>query len=104
MKSAVHNFNAGPSVLPKPVLQKAQAELLDYHGSGMSIVEMSYRSAPFSEMMTTIEANLRQLLSIPDNYKTLFLQGGASLQFSMIPMNSAIRKWFSRFCSQWKLG
>ena len=87
MKSTVHNFNAGPSVLPKQVLQKAQTELLDYQGSGMSIVEMSHRSAPFSAMMAAIEANLRQLLSIPDNYKTLFLQGGASLQFSIIPIN-----------------
>ena len=83
----VYNFNAGPSVLPKPVLQQAQAELLDYQGLGMSIMEMSHRSAPFDALMKEVETNLRQLMGIPQNYKTLFLQGGASLQFSMVPMN-----------------
>jgi phosphoserine aminotransferase len=87
MKKHVHNFNAGPSVLPKPVLKEAQAELLDYHGLGMSIMEMSHRSQQFSEMISEAEANLRQLMDIPENYKTPFLQGGASLQFSMAPMN-----------------
>ncbi len=87
MKTEVHNFNAGPSVLPKSVLQQAQAELLDYHGLGMSIMEMSHRSAPFAELMDEVQTNLRQLMGIPQNYKTLFLQGGASLQFSMVPMN-----------------
>ncbi len=87
MTTQVHNFNAGPSVLPKPVLKQAQAELLDYHGLGMSIMEMSHRSAPFDELMNDVQSNLRQLLAIPSNYKMLFLQGGASLQFSMVPMN-----------------
>lgn len=87
MKSQVHNFNAGPSVFPQPVLQQAQAELLDYHGLGMSIMEMSHRSKPFDAMMDEVQTNLRQLMGIPQNYKTLFLQGGASLQFSMLPIN-----------------
>jgi len=87
MKTQVHNFNAGPSVLPKRVLLQAQAELLDYQGLGMSIMEMSHRSAPFGALMEVHETNLRQLMGIPKNYKTLFLQGGASLQFSMVPMN-----------------
>ncbi len=87
MNLQVHNFNAGPSVLPKQVLQQAQTELLDYHGLGMSIMEMSHRSAPFDALMEEVETNLRQLMGIPPNYKTLFLQGGASLQFSMVPMN-----------------
>ncbi len=87
MKTDVHNFNAGPSVLPKQVLLQAQAELLDYHGLGMSIMEMSHRSAPFGDLMEKVEADLRRLMGIPQNYKTLFLQGGASLQFSMVPMN-----------------
>lgn len=87
MTQQVHNFNAGPSVLPKPVLQQAQAELLDYHGLGMSIMEMSHRSAAFDALMADVQANLRQLMNIPENYQMLFLQGGASLQFSMVPMN-----------------
>lgn len=87
MKKQVYNFNAGPSVLPKSVLLQAQEELLDYQGEGMSIMEMSHRSAPFAALMAEVEQNLRQLMGIPQNYKTLFLQGGASLQFSMVPMN-----------------
>ena len=87
MSTEVHNFNAGPAVLPKPVLLQAQAELLDYHGLGMSIMEMSHRSAPFSALMENVETNLRRLMGIPQNYRTLFLQGGASMQFSMAPMN-----------------
>jgi phosphoserine aminotransferase len=83
----VHNFNAGPSVLPVPVLEKAQAELLDYQGSGMSVMEMSHRSKEFESIIQTAEADLRELLNIPENYKVLFLQGGATLQFSMVPMN-----------------
>ncbi len=83
----VHNFNAGPSVLPLPVLETAQAELLDYQGCGMSVMEMSHRSKEFESIIQTAEADLRELLSIPANYKVLFLQGGASLQFAMLPMN-----------------
>jgi phosphoserine aminotransferase len=83
----VHNFSAGPAALPLSVLQTAQAELLDYHGSGMSVMEMSHRSAPFEAIMAQAEADLRQLLNIPAQYKVLFLQGGASLQFAMLPMN-----------------
>ncbi len=82
-----HNFNAGPAGLPLEVMQQAQAELLDYKGTGMSIMEMSHRSKEFDAMLNETEADLRELLNIPANYKVLFLQGGASLQFSMIPMN-----------------
>ncbi|NMB89693.1 MAG: 3-phosphoserine/phosphohydroxythreonine transaminase [Chloroflexi bacterium] len=82
-----HNFNAGPSILPLPVLEQAQAELLDYQGTGMSVMEMSHRSKEFESIITTAEADLRELLGIPANYKVMFLQGGASLEFAMIPMN-----------------
>lgn len=82
-----HNFNAGPAGLPLEVMQQAQAELLDYKGTGMSIMEMSHRSKEFEAMLNETEADLRELLNIPANYKVLFMQGGASLQFSMIPMN-----------------
>ncbi len=83
----VHNFNPGPSVLPVPVLETARDEMLDYHGSGMSVMEMSHRSKEFEEIIQTAENDLRELLGIPANYKVLFLQGGASLQFAMLPMN-----------------
>jgi phosphoserine aminotransferase len=83
----VHNFNAGPGVLPLAVLEQAQAELLDYRGAGMSIMEMSHRSAPFEAVIQGAEADLRSLLNIPADYKVLFQQGGASLQFAMVPMN-----------------
>ena len=83
----VHNFNAGPSVLPVSVLEKAQAEMLDYQGCGMSVMEMSHRSKEFESIIQTAEADLRELMGIPANYKILFLQGGASLQFAMLPMN-----------------
>lgn len=82
-----HNFNAGPAGLPLEVMQQAQAELLDYKGTGMSIMEMSHRSKEFQAMLDETEADLRELLNIPAHYKVLFMQGGASLQFSMIPMN-----------------
>jgi phosphoserine aminotransferase len=81
------NFNAGPAGLPLPVLEKAQAELLDYRGTGMSVMEMSHRSKEFEAIIQTAEADLRELLGIPANYKVMFLQGGATLQFAMIPMN-----------------
>jgi phosphoserine aminotransferase len=87
MTSSVHNFNAGPAVLPKAALEKAQAELLDYAGSGMSILEMSHRSPAFDAIMQKTEADLRLLMGIPAEYRVLFLQGGASLQFAMLPMN-----------------
>jgi len=83
----VHNFNAGPAALPLPVLQKAQAEMLEYEKSGMSVMEMSHRSKDFQEIRDAAESNVRELMNIGDDYEVLFLQGGASLQFAMIPMN-----------------
>ena len=83
----VFNFNPGPAVLPLEVLEKAQAELLDFKGTGMSVMEISHRSKEFEAVIQTAEADLRELLGIPANYKILFLQGGASLQFAMLPMN-----------------
>ena len=83
----VYNFSAGPSMLPLPVLEKAAAELVNYKDSGMSVMEMSHRSSVFQEIIETAEADIRELMHIPDNYKVLFLQGGASQQFAMIPMN-----------------
>lgn len=85
----VYNFSAGPAVLPKPVLEQAQKELLNYRDSGMSVMELSHRSALFQEIIDSAESMLRELMQIPDNYKVLFLQGGASLQFTMVPMNLA---------------
>ncbi len=83
----VFNFSAGPAVLPAEVLRRAQEEMLDWHGSGMSVMEMSHRGKEFIEIAETAEADLRELLAIPSGYKVLFLQGGASLQFATIPMN-----------------
>lgn len=83
----VYNFSAGPAVLPEEVLQEAAAEMLDYQGSGMSVMEMSHRSKVYDKIIKEAEADLRELMQIPDNYKVLFLQGGASSQFAMIPMN-----------------
>ena len=88
----VYNFSAGPAVLPRPVLERAQSELLDYRGSGMSVMELSHRSSLFEEIIQDAEALLRELMAIPDNYRVLFLQGGASLQFSMVPLNLAKNK------------
>ena len=85
--SRVYNFSAGPAVLPEEVLREAAEEMMDYRGTGMSVMEMSHRSAAFQQIIDEAEADLRDLLEIPDNYKVLFLQGGASLQFAMIPMN-----------------
>ena len=85
--SRVYNFSAGPAVLPEEVLREAAEEMLDYRGCGMSVMEMSHRSKVFDDLLNETEADLRDLLHIPDNYKVLFLQGGASLQFAMIPMN-----------------
>ena len=83
----VYNFSAGPAVLPEEVLKEAAAEMLDYQGSGQSVMEMSHRSKVFDKIIKDAEQDLRDLLNIPDNYKVLFLQGGAHLQFAMIPMN-----------------
>lgn len=85
--SRVYNFSAGPAVLPEEVLREAAEEMMDYRGSGMSVMEMSHRSKVFDDLINETEADLRELMHIPDNYKVLFLQGGASLQFAMIPMN-----------------
>ena len=83
----VYNFSAGPAVLPEEVLIEAAAEMLDYKGTGMSVMEMSHRSKAYQNIIDEAEADLRELMQIPDNYKVLFLQGGASQQFAMIPMN-----------------
>lgn len=83
----VYNFSAGPSTLPVPVLEKAAAEMLDYEGSGQSVMEMSHRSKVFDKIIKDAEALMRELYQIPNNYKVLFLQGGASAQFSAIPLN-----------------
>ncbi|HJS19267.1 MAG TPA: 3-phosphoserine/phosphohydroxythreonine transaminase [Anaerolineales bacterium] len=87
MTKRVFNFNPGPGVLPLEVLERAQSELLDFKGTGMSVMEISHRSKEFEAVIQTAEADLRELLVIPVNYKVLFLQGGASLQFAMLPMN-----------------
>ena len=83
----VYNFSAGPAVLPEEVLREAAAEMLDYEGTGISVMEMSHRSSAFQKIIDTAEQDLRDLMAIPDNYKVLFLQGGASQQFAAIPMN-----------------
>ena len=85
--SRVWNFSAGPAVLPVEVLQEAADEMLDYKGTGMSVMEMSHRSKAFETIINEAEADLRTLMNIPDNYEVLFLQGGANTQFAMIPMN-----------------
>ncbi len=85
--SRVYNFSAGPAVLPEEVLQEVAAEMMDYRGSGQSVMEMSHRSKVFDRIIKEAEQDFRELLKVPDNYRVLFLQGGAHLQFSMIPMN-----------------
>ena len=85
--SRVYNFSAGPAVLPEEVLREAAAEMLDYQGTGMSVMEMSHRSKPYQKIIDEAEEDLRALMGIPENYKVLFLQGGASQQFAMVPMN-----------------
>lgn len=87
MKERVYNFSAGPSMLPIEVLEDAAANLTNYKGCGTSVMEMSHRSKEFQQIIDDAEANLRKLMNIPDNYKVLFLQGGGTLQFSMVPMN-----------------
>ncbi len=83
----VFNFSAGPAALPEAVLERAREELLDWHGAGMSVMEMSHRGKEFMSIAQQAEADLRELMAIPDDYKVLFLQGGASLQFAMVPLN-----------------
>ena len=83
----VYNFSAGPAVLPESILQEAAAEMLSYGSTGMGVMEMSHRSKPYQAIIDSTEADLRKLMGIPDNYKVLFLQGGASMQFAMVPMN-----------------
>jgi len=85
--STIYNFSAGPAVLPKAVLEQARDELVEWHGSGMSVMEMSHRGKEFMGIAAQMEADLRELMGIPANYKVLFLQGGASSQFAMVPMN-----------------
>lgn len=85
----VYNFSAGPAILPQSVLEKAQSELLDYQGSQLSVMEMSHRSSLYESIIEEAEQRLRKLMDIPENYHVLFLQGGASLQFSMLPLNLA---------------
>ena len=85
--SRVYNFSAGPAVLPEEVLKEVADEMMDYNGTGMSVMEMSHRSKDFEVIIQDAERNLRELMNIPNNYKVLFLQGGASMQFAMVPMN-----------------
>jgi len=87
MSKRVYNFSAGPAVLPEAVLEKAASEMLNYRDSGMSVMELSHRSGLFTEIITDAESSLRKLMNIPEQYKVLFLQGGASTQFAMVPMN-----------------
>ena len=87
----VYNFSAGPSVLPESVLKRAADEMLNCNGSGMSVMEMSHRSKPYEAIINGCEALVRELMNVPDNYKVLFLQGGASSQFTMVPMNLATK-------------
>jgi phosphoserine aminotransferase len=83
----IYNFSAGPAVLPKPILERAQAEMLDWHGTGMSVMEMSHRGKEFTSILEKTEADFRTLLNVPSNYKVLFLQGGAIAENAMIPLN-----------------
>ena len=96
----VYNFSAGPAVLPEEVLKEAAAEMLDYQGCGMSVMEMSHRSKVYDKIIKDAEQDLRDLMNIPDNYKVLFLQGGASLQFAMIPMNFMKHKKAAYYCNR----
>src|SRR5689334_23803736 len=83
----VYNFNAGPAIMPRPVLEQAQRELLDYRGIGMSVLEISHRSKEYEAINGEAEARFKRLLDLGDDYRVLFLQGGASLQFTMLPLN-----------------
>ena len=94
--SRVYNFSAGPAVLPEEVLREAADEMLDYRGTGMSVMEVSHRSKTYQTIIDEAEADLRTLMGIPDNYKVLFMQGGASQQFAMIPMT--VKRMASAIC------
>ena len=87
MTERIYNFSAGPAVLPLEVLEQAQSEMTSLNGIGMSVMEVSHRSKHFEPILASAKTGIRELLNIPENYKILFLQGGASLQFSMIPLN-----------------
>ena len=93
------NFSAGPSILPEEVLQQAASEMLDYKGSGMSVMEMSHRSKVYDEIIKHTEEMFRKVMNIPDNYKVLFLQGGATLQFAMVPMNLLAKNGIADYTS-----
>ena len=86
-----YNFSAGPSMLPLPVLEEVKENLLNYKGCGESVMEMSHRSAEFKQILADAEASLRDIMNIPDNYKVVFVQGGGTLQFAMVPMNLAVK-------------
>ena len=83
-----YNFSAGPAMMPEPVLEEIRDEMMNYRGSGMCVMEMSHRSKVFQQIVDEAEADLRDLMGIPDNYKVLFIQGGATLQFAAVPMES----------------
>jgi len=83
----IYNFSAGPAMMPVEVLEEIAGEVLNYRGSGMSVMEMSHRSKVFQDIIDETETDLREIMNIPDNYKVLFVQGGATLQFAMVPMN-----------------
>ena len=83
----IYNFSAGPSMLPVEVLESARDNMLNYEGSGMSVMEMSHRSKVYDDIIVKAEAQMRKVMNIPDNYKVIFMQGGATLQFAMVPMN-----------------
>ena len=88
----VYNFSAGPSMLPLPVLEKVQAQLIDYNGTGMSVMEMSHRSKAYQEINDAAESLLRELMGVPENYDIIFVQGGASTQFEAVPLNICVNK------------
>ena len=87
MSDRIFNFSAGPSMMPQSVLEKAAAQMVNYEGSGMSVMEMSHRSKVYDGIINNTEAALRRVMGIPDNYKVLFMQGGATMQFSAVPLN-----------------
>src|SRR3954463_5444776 len=97
------NFAAGPAGLPDPVRKQASREMLDWHGSGQSVMEMSHRGKEFISIAEAAEADLRELLGVPENYRVLFLQGGASLQFDMVPMNLGGRRADYVNTGQWSI-
>ena len=88
----VYNFSAGPSMLPLPVLEKVQKQLIDYNGTGMSVMEMSHRSKAYQEINDRAESLLRELLSVPEDYDIIFIQGGASTQFAAVPLNICVNR------------